>query len=176
MANTLPWKQLPAGLPDDTQLDAVAEARRAQRIEQVRDLVADPEVYQHRLDERGTRTHERLIKTKYGWRWMTVLNASHAGTAAVNEGSAKAIRTTLPEDDERRLRGLPDRPSIAWLRKIDRNTAIDQERVAIRVERSQRPVGDTVTELPETEEIQASRQIGHTKPKQRLSQIDEPDA
>lgn len=163
---TPPWKSVPVGLPDDGTLNAVSAGHTAARREEVRRLVADREVYEHRLDMRRAHEYEAWVKIRGKWCRRIILNAKHAGSAAVNEGSVKAIRTTLPEEHPDRLGGLPERPSVPWLRKIDSNTAIDQQRVAIRVEQSQRPVGDTVTDLPTREEIEAQRQTGRT-PKRR---------
>ena len=122
-------------LPADDQLDRAVRAHEAaelaevaQRKQIVLRLIADPEVYEHRLAERGAREYDRWYKVRGKWIRMTNTNQAHAASAAVNEGSIKALRTTLPADHPAALTSLPDRPSVAWLQTVDKRAAIDQGR------------------------------------------------
>jgi hypothetical protein len=117
-----------ATLPTDDELNATVAKHEETRRTEVKRLLADPEVYDWRLKERRSREYEGWVKIKGRWKRRIILNKAHAGSAAVNEGSIKAIRTTLPKDHEDHLGSLPERPSIAWLRRIDANTSIDQGR------------------------------------------------
>ena len=81
----------------------------------------DAEVYDWRLRERRSREYTFRGKGRYRGRRLTNITPRHTASAAVNEGSIKALRTTLPEGHDDALKGLPNRPSIAWLRQIDKN-------------------------------------------------------
>jgi hypothetical protein len=52
---TPPWRNNVVGKPSDAELDRAAQAHVAQRREEIKNLVANPEVYDHRLKERGWR-------------------------------------------------------------------------------------------------------------------------
>ncbi len=129
-----PWKSNVGG-PSDEELDRVVQAHEDERRKDeerrrvaVKKLVADEAVYTWRLEERGYREFTFWGKGRYRGRRFTNITPRHTASAAVNEGSIKALRTTLPKGHEDALGGLPDRPSIAWLRKIDKNAATDQGR------------------------------------------------
>jgi hypothetical protein len=126
---TPPWKSNVGG-PSDEELNRVVQAHEEQRRQEVKRLVADPEVYEHRQHERGFREYKFWRKVRGRWTQLTNITKAHTASAAVNEGSIKALRTTLPEDHPNALKGLPDRPSVAWLRRIDKNAAVDQGRTA----------------------------------------------
>jgi hypothetical protein len=78
--------------------------------------------------ERGSREYDSWYKVRGKWVRMTNINRAHTASAAVNAGSIKAIRTTLPADHPDALLSLPDRPSVAWLQMVDKRAAIDQGR------------------------------------------------
>jgi hypothetical protein len=124
---TLPWKSNVGG-PTDEELNRVVQAHEEHRRGEVKRLVADPDVYKWRLGERGYREYKSWYKLRGRWVQLTNITKAHTASAAVNEGSIKALRTTLPADDPRALASLPDRPSVAWLKKIDKNAALDQGR------------------------------------------------
>ncbi len=111
---TPPWKSNNTRGPSDEELDRVVQAHekatKEQRQEEVKRLVADPEVYQHRLDQRGYREYECWVKIQGKWVRKRKINPALAASEAVNEGSIAALRTTLPEENEDALRSLPDRP------------------------------------------------------------------
>jgi hypothetical protein len=130
-----PWHPKIGTLPADDQLDRAVEAHKAAKLAEIAQrkatllhLVADPEVYEHRLSERGSREYDSWYKVRGKWVRMTNINRAHTASAAVNAGSIKAIRTTLPADHPDALLSLPDRPSVAWLQMVDKRAAIDQGR------------------------------------------------
>jgi hypothetical protein len=165
-----PWRPTIGTLPADDQLDRAVEAHKAakrtevsQRKEALLHLVADPEVYEHRLAERGSREYDRWYKVRGKWVRMTNINKAHTASAAVNEGSVKAIRTTLPADHPDALSSLPDRPSVAWLQMVDKRAAIDQGRTETAESEKRRGVWEESVE--NVDNFDATRPSRPTPPK-----------
>jgi len=105
-------------LPSDEELNRVVEEDKKRRGEAIINLLSDPEVYEHRLRERGYREYTFYGKGRYKGKRLTNITPRQTASAAVNQGSIKALTTTA----------IPKNPSIAWLRAIDKNTGIDQGR------------------------------------------------
>ena len=100
---TLAWKSNVGG-PSDEELNRVVQAHEEgqrsdeeQRREEVKRLVADPEVYDHRLAERGYREYTFWGKGRYRGRRLTNITKAHTASAAVNEGSIKTRDRDLAE-------------------------------------------------------------------------------
>jgi len=142
-----PWKSNVGG-PSDEELDRVVQAHddarrkdEERRRKEVKRLVADEEVYVWRLEERGYREFTFWGKGRYRGRRLTNITRRHTASAAVNAGSIKALRTTLPADHQDALKSLPHRPSIAWLKMIDKNAAIDQARTEVAEKEKRQGIG-----------------------------------
>jgi len=145
-----PWKSNVGG-PSDEELNRIVQAHEEERRKdeerrrvEVKRLVADAEVYDWRLGERRSREYTFWGKGRYRGRRLTNITPRHTASAAVNEGSIKALRTTLPEGHDDALKGLPNRPSIAWLRQIDKNASIDQGRTETAEKRKRAVIQDAL--------------------------------
>jgi len=152
----VPWKSNVG--PSDEELDRVVQAYEEQRRCEVARLVADAEIYDRRLTARGSRVYQFWGRGCYKGRLLTNITKTHTASAAVNEGSIKALRTALPDGDKDRLDSLPEQPSLAWLKRIDANTAIDQGRKVT----LQRRREIQTEQLVKVEEMDYQRRTGRT--------------
>jgi hypothetical protein len=107
-------------------------AERRDPKNEVRRQAGDPDVYARRLRYRGGKNVTKRIKasiTEAGWRsdwvklngkWqkMDVRNSVHRATAAVGDGTIKALTTDA----------VPANPSLSWWYTVDKNALRDAQR------------------------------------------------
>jgi hypothetical protein len=86
--------------------------------EAIRQSAADPEMYRLRLGGQGWSGKDWWLWDHKKKRRLYVRNGAHRATAAVHDGTAKALTTDA----------LPEQPTLGWWNKVDRHARTDAER------------------------------------------------